>query len=298
MEEKTEKLAQLMNQAEGKKQQMTQGIADIEDILAQAEELLDSPEWQEMLQQAHEEQTTLKTVFGDFEITIEQAGNLLEEIEKTVQEYEKMVFIRSHYLEELELGDWSESFKELDGVKERLKEIRKLLELHSDKLKAFLQEKKHIQEQIEHLAVLLKDFNQQSDSLPKRFEIKTDDETEEEGQSDKSDDFKELALQSEHLLQHVAQFESSAAEVNEKYWDSMILPLQQLASDKKWVDFKNKWNELDEARLLNDMPDFIEEAASKRMNYEMKLQDLQARYREAAEWKMDGVEQRMVLKAF
>lgn len=272
LEEKIEQLDELVARADSYKEQIDDGATTIEEIIEQAEEMIDTPEWDDMLEQANEQQSELETTMGEFTITLEKATDLVDDIKETREDYEKLISLRSQYLEELELGDWSNSYKELEEIKERLNEINKKVDQNSDKIEQFMQEKARLTERIEAILGLL-----EGKAPPKEKTEETTDLLQEEfGQEEfitNEIDINELKLETEELLKQMTEFGVSFAEMYEERLNEWFTPLKQFVDDNNWKEFESKMETFKKEKKFAEQLEFFEEVSQAAADYEKKLQE-------------------------
>lgn len=287
LEEQTEQLDEWMNEASEQKRQIDESMTTIEEILTEAEEaLLETEAWDELFEQAREEQMTLETSWGEFTLTVEQATDLVTDIEEKLHGYETLVHLRSQYLEELELGDWSNSYNELLELTDRLNKIREKVDLHSEQLEVYHEEIERLQEQIDELALLLEEESErQQERMQQWLDAQeennnaADDEREHEEVSDSED----LESQSDALLTKLLEFERHFTEVHDAYLETNMTPLLELIYDQQWLQAHEKLMQMQEEETFIKLYDFIEQVTERIEHYEKELKGLRSEVDKFAE---------------
>lgn len=200
------------------------------------EEITDTPEWHEKLLQARKQQSTLSTKLDGLTITLDQVDVLFKNIESKLIGYKELIALRSEYLEELELGDWSLTYQELADIKRKLDEIARKLSNNTEDKERLKNEKQRLTEQIEEITKRLDELNseQLSEEMTDPVEV-TAFSAEINNEIERSLFEKEFTA----FLNELLELDKNLSQFNV----DVIAPIQGFIDNEQWTELKDKLTE-------------------------------------------------------
>lgn len=233
LEADVDKLQQLLQEADEQSQYIDQETASIEELFAKVEELTETPEWHEQLIQAKQQQSEITTQLDGLTITLDQAEELFKNIEDKLIGYKELIVLRSEYLEELELGEWSQTYQELKEIKEKLNKIAK--KFNSEDIERLNREKQGLKERIEAITEKLNELiGEQPD------EEMTGEDEDANSSIEETDEDSLFQTESAQILNELMKLDENLSRFNE----DVIAPIQQLIDDEQWAELEDKLTEL------------------------------------------------------
>lgn len=237
LEKDADQLEQLLQHADEQSQTLDQDTATIEEIFAKVEELTETSEWKKQLIQAKQQQSKLTTNFEDLTITLDQVDELFKNIEDKLIGYQELIALRSEYLEELELGDWSETYQELEEIKKKLNEIAEKLTTNSEEIERLNEEKQRLAERIE---AIIEKLNELDSKQPSEEMTEQDEDTDSQAYKIHEAEISFFEEEATQLLNELIELNEKLTQFNE----DTIAPIQKLIDKEQWGDLENKLMEL------------------------------------------------------
>ncbi|PWA13033.1 hypothetical protein DCC39_02570 [Pueribacillus theae] len=180
LEKQADGFQTLLEEAEAQKKQLEAGMTSLEEVMDKADQLTKKPEFEEMLKGIDGKQKEITTNIEDFSVTLEQVEDLLQKVQKSLEKKQEFVKARFELLEELELGEWSNSYKELEEIKQKLDTVE-------EKVTAGFKRLEKLKENEQQLTDRMKKINEKIEAL-KNKEIKEEEEKQEEQAGEDTED--------------------------------------------------------------------------------------------------------------